>query len=191
MFLDAPDATVALSREVVGMGSKARGFTLIELMVIVVLLAILAFMAIPSFKAMQEGNNHLAGKEVFQKHLEFARAYAMSSKSTVEVCAESGGWTDGYVVRKASDKSVLLKESRYKHIHAVGAWKSSVDSGCVRFVSNGTAPEAPAATGKVYDSGFYGGESLDKAAWRITFKPSGWSCQEKDPKEPACAVKPS
>nr|WP_255252084.1 prepilin-type N-terminal cleavage/methylation domain-containing protein [Pseudomonas aeruginosa] len=62
MFLDAPDATVALSREVVGMGSKARGFTLIELMVIVVLLAILAFMAIPSFKAMQEGNNHLAGR---------------------------------------------------------------------------------------------------------------------------------
>lgn len=38
-------------------------------MVVVVLLAVLAFMAVPSFKAMQEGNNHLAGKEVFLQHL--------------------------------------------------------------------------------------------------------------------------
>ncbi|MGC3103884.1 pilus assembly FimT family protein, partial [Pseudomonas aeruginosa] len=95
----------------------------------VVLLAVLAFMAVPSFKAMQEGNYHLAGKEVFLQHLEFARSYALSKKTTVEVCAESGGWTDGYIVRTDSGKTVLLKVNTYINIHPVGAWKGSIESG--------------------------------------------------------------
>lgn len=45
--------------------------------------------------------------------------------------------------------------------------------------------------GEYYDSGFFGGEELDKAAWRVTFKPSGWNCTEKDPKDPKCAKKPT
>ncbi|AWF65419.1 hypothetical protein CSB92_3972 [Pseudomonas aeruginosa] len=45
----------------------------------------------------------------------------------------------------------------------------------------------PAPQGGFYQSGFYGGKSESEALWRVSFKPTGWFCEEKDPKKAQCA----
>lgn len=67
------------------MQKSEQGFTLVELMVIVVLVAILATIAIPSFSTLIRDNRVLAQAEELNSLLQYARSEAVIRKRSVNV----------------------------------------------------------------------------------------------------------
>ncbi|WP_137887313.1 GspH/FimT family pseudopilin [Pseudomonas sp. 2FE] len=104
-----------LSRRAAVRSGDQRGFTLVELMVAVVVMAILLGIAIPSFtdvtlssKLRSQANDLVAGATL-------ARSEAIKRNQPVTFCASadgascatSGGWQQGWIVQ-SSDGTVIL-----------------------------------------------------------------------------------
>lgn len=81
-----------------------RGFTLVELMVTVAVVAIVSGIAIPSFNSMIINNRSVNIANEFVDALSFARAQAVTRPARISICASNsgtscaGGWTNGYIV---------------------------------------------------------------------------------------------
>ena len=83
---------------------QGRGFTLIELIVTIAIVAILATLAVPSFNsiALSSKLNSLASS--FVSSAQLARSEAIKRNAQVTLCASSdgttcsGAWKDGWVV---------------------------------------------------------------------------------------------
>lgn len=67
--------------------SNSTGFTLIELLIIVVLLAIMASFAIPSFKQLTERNELQSAAEELNAMLQYARSEAVSQRRAISIQA--------------------------------------------------------------------------------------------------------
>lgn len=86
--------------------SVQRGFTLIELMVAVAILAILAALAAPSFNEAILSNKLTSYANNFVASSTLARSEAIKRNSSVTLCrtingltcASSGGWQQGWIV---------------------------------------------------------------------------------------------
>ncbi len=85
--------------------NKQSGFTLIELMVVISILAILLGIGVPSFRATIEGNRITTVANDLVGALQFARSEAVKRGTNVTLCSSSdqatcsGAWADGWVVR--------------------------------------------------------------------------------------------
>lgn len=81
-----------------------RGFTLVELMVTIAVVAIVIGIAIPSFNLMIVNNRSVSIANEFSDTLSFARAQAVTRPARISICASdtgtscAGDWTDGYIV---------------------------------------------------------------------------------------------
>lgn len=83
----------------------ARGFTLIELIVTMVVLAVAVAIAIPSFTTQIRNNQSRALGEEFGAALSFARSEAVKRGQMVSICASNAAqngcasdWTNGWLV---------------------------------------------------------------------------------------------
>ncbi len=80
------------------------GFSLIELMIALTIVAIVALMAFPSFQSTVERNRVSSSLKDFSTSVKFARSEAVKQSSTVTICASSdqatctGNWEQGWIV---------------------------------------------------------------------------------------------
>lgn len=93
------------------MQSRYRGFTLIELMVVVALAAILLGIGVPSFTGFIAGQRLKTAAGDFAMAAVFARSEAIKRNTDVVITAASSGatgWRDGWTVAVAGVGGVLL-----------------------------------------------------------------------------------
>lgn len=86
-------------------GARARGFTLVELMIVLAIAAILLTLAVPSFTDFVKNNRMVAQNNDFVTALNLARSEAIRRGSRVTVCSSgdgatcaAGGWEQGWIV---------------------------------------------------------------------------------------------
>jgi len=100
----------------VGQGGRVRGFTLIELMVTVTVLAILLAVAVPSFDGVRVSNRLTGYASALASSSQLARSEAIKRDAAVTLCASangtscdaSGGWEAGWIV--ISGTTVLQRQ---------------------------------------------------------------------------------
>lgn len=85
----------------------SRGFTIIELMLVIVILAILSSIAAPSFREMIVASRvRSAASDIYESVL-LARSEAIKRNAAIDIVPGAGGWTDGWTVQLQSDGTVL------------------------------------------------------------------------------------
>lgn len=78
--------------------SFKNGFTLIELMVTIAILAIIATIAVPSFQSIIERNRTVTQANNFLSAVQLARSEAVKRRDTVTLTADSGNFENGWCV---------------------------------------------------------------------------------------------
>ncbi len=103
--------------------AKHHGFTLIELMVTIAILAILATVAAPSFTPLMERWRVRGAAEELQSTIYYARSEAIKRGGGVTVTANGGSWAGGWVV--ASSDGTLQETAALTKVN-VTASKSTL-----------------------------------------------------------------
>ena len=78
--------------------SRARGFTLIEIIVATAVLGILASLSIPMYTSTVAGNRTRSAAYSLVGSLSYARSEAVKRNATVSVAPVGTGWQDGWTV---------------------------------------------------------------------------------------------
>lgn len=94
-----------------GVRSLQRGFTLIELMVVVAIAAILASLAAPAFKSIVASQRVRTAALEFSTALTLARSEAIKRNGNVQLNAAAGGWAAGWTVQTASAVVISSKDA--------------------------------------------------------------------------------
>lgn len=125
-----------------------RGFTLIELVITVAIVAILAAIALPSFARVIASNRVASGVNEFISAVNLARTEAVRRGRPAGVCASedggtcSGDWDDGYLVYYMSDATpaveVPVREGKFSSKDTV----TSTDVSDIRFSNRGQGSTA-------------------------------------------------
>lgn len=96
-----------------------KGFTLIELMMVIAIAAILLAVAVPEFTSLMRKNELRAEFSKIHSTLAFARSEAVARNEHVAICSSSNGlecngsddWVDGWIVFVDRDESGTLTEA--------------------------------------------------------------------------------
>jgi len=123
------------------MPNKDQGFTLVELMVTLALLAVIANIAVPALEGLITRNRQQALMEQVASALNNARAEAILQRRAIEVCGSHDGkkcsadWSSGWLVR-TSDGRILHRVQLPPH----DALRWSGFQQSIKFDNNGSSP---------------------------------------------------
>lgn len=85
-----------------------RGFTLVELLVVVALVAILATLAVPGFRDLMLNQRLTASTRDFVAALNLARAEALRRSQSVRVLPNGRDWNSGWQVQVQQGREVVV-----------------------------------------------------------------------------------
>lgn len=97
-----------------------KGFTLIELMVVIVVLSVVVSLAAPSFSAILQDNRAASMGEDLQGALQYARSEAVKRRQNVQVCRRNAAgsncengtdWSSGWLVKLAAGSVLKVWDS--------------------------------------------------------------------------------
>ncbi|MCY1279307.1 Type II transport protein GspH [compost metagenome] len=144
---------------------KSTGFTLIELMVVVAIAAILASLAIPSFRSLMLDNQISSATNNMLGLIHASRSEAITQHSFIRVCGSSNAasdqasyscnsnnWESGVIAFRSPDATTTTasKAALVKVIPPNAGGITLRSSGTITFTPNGTLSSA--ATLRVCDS---------------------------------------
>lgn len=104
-----------------------KGFSLIELMVVIAIIAIVVAVAAPSYESMMAGSRLTSSSNTLVGALRLARSEAVTSKQNVFVCSSddqatcAGSWANGGVVRRADGQVIRVLSAFPAGITVAGA----------------------------------------------------------------------
>jgi len=131
----------------------AAGFTILELLAAITVLAVFLTLALPNFQAAIQNNRLTSATNGFLTAMQFARSEALSRREPVSVCGSSDGatcnddWETGWIVfvddNDAGDTTAVIADPndvlRVWPSFAGDATNSGDDPAFVRFLPNGAA----------------------------------------------------
>lgn len=91
-------------------GTGLSGFTLVELLITIVIVAILASVAVPSYREFVAGQRIKTASFDIMSALTLARSEAIKRAAPVTAAPAGGTWTNGWSVT-AADGTVLLQQT--------------------------------------------------------------------------------
>lgn len=90
--------------------SAQKGFTLVELMIVVVIAAILASVAVPSFRSFIQGQAVKSAATDLHASFALARSEAVKRAARILVTSTSGGWIMGWQVTTDAATPVVIED---------------------------------------------------------------------------------
>lgn len=133
--------------------TSENGFTIIELMISIMVMAILAFIAAPSMRGMIERNKIDSSVTSMMRSIVAARSEAIARNQPVVMCSSSngtscttGGWDNGWISFADSDADGTLDASEAvlgvsSASSGVTLRSSAADPNTLVFLADGTITE--------------------------------------------------
>lgn len=100
--------------------NRENGFTLIELMVTVAVMAVLLTVVVPSFTLVIQNNRLVTGANHVVTALNLARSESIKLGQAVNVSANGADWNSGIVVRTAAGTDIRFFEPFTGNITVTG-----------------------------------------------------------------------
>lgn len=105
--------------------NKNKGFTLIEVMVVLAIVGVVGSFAVPSFNDMVQRNKLKAAVQAFQDDVQFARTQAIKRSvniliNRVQTSAAAGNWCYGLTAKSAGCTCTTANDCEIKTVSGTG-----------------------------------------------------------------------